>query len=60
MVDSYLPQVEAIREYGITIIEKDGTKRAFTTVKAAASGEVKEHMDLIHAIEGGYAYQEEK
>ena len=47
MVDSYLPQVEAIREHGITIIEKDGTKRAFTTVKAAASGEVKEHMDLV-------------
>ena len=47
MVDSYLPQVEAIREHGITIIEKDGTKRAFTTVKAAAPGEVKEHMDLV-------------
>ena len=47
MVDSYLPQVEAIREHGITIIENDGTKRVFATVKAAASGEVKEHMDLV-------------
>lgn len=47
MVDSYLSQVEAIREHGITIIEKDGMNRAFTTVKAAASGEVKEHMDLV-------------
>ena len=47
MVDSYLPQVEAIREQGITIIEKNGTKRVFTTVKAAVSGDVKEHMDLV-------------
>lgn len=47
MLDSYQPQVDAINENGITVLEEDGTKQHFPSVRACLSGEYKEDADLV-------------
>lgn len=47
MLDSYEPQVTAIREHGITIVEPDGTEQVFSNVTAYKSGEYNEVADLV-------------
>lgn len=47
MLDSYKPQVDAINEKGITIVEKDGTERNYPRPKACMSGEYNEPADLV-------------
>lgn len=47
MLDSYAPQVKAIMENGITVVEEDGSEPCFPNVKAAISGEYKETADLV-------------
>jgi len=47
MLDSYEPQVQAIRENGITIIDKENKKQQYINVKAEMSGDYKESVDLV-------------
>lgn len=47
MLDSYEPQVEAICENGITIVEEDGTENVFQNVTAFKSGEYFETADVV-------------
>lgn len=46
-IDSYEPQVEAIRTYGITVVEKNGEEHLFTNGKSYLSGEYKEQVDVV-------------
>lgn len=47
MLDSYEPQVQAINERGITIVEQDGSERVCTNVRAYLSGQFDEVVDLV-------------
>lgn len=47
MLDSYDPQVAAIQEHGITIVEPDRTEQVFSNVTACKSGEYTEVADLV-------------
>jgi 2-dehydropantoate 2-reductase len=47
MLDAYEPQVQAIEENGITIHEVDGTSNHYPNVKAYASGQYMEAVDLV-------------
>lgn len=47
MLDSFLPQVDAINSDGITITETDGSIRHFPAVKACRSGEYQGMADLV-------------
>lgn len=47
MLDVYKPQVEAINQNGVTVVEEDGSERVFKNVKAMVSGECKEKSDLV-------------
>lgn len=47
MLDSYKPQVEAIKKNGITVVDKDDQKHPFLHVKAEVSGEYKSAVDLV-------------
>lgn len=47
MVDVYPPQVDAINQNGITVLEEDGTEHQYKNVKAVKSGECKEKADLV-------------
>lgn len=47
LLDSYLPQVEAINRDGITIEEYDQTVKNFKNLKAVLSGQYKEQVDLV-------------
>lgn len=47
MLDSYEPQVQAINERGITIVEQDGSERICTNVRAYLSGQFEEAVDLV-------------
>ena len=47
LLDSYEPQVEAINQHGITIVERDGVETLYPKVKAYKSGEYGEVADLI-------------
>lgn len=47
MLDSYQPQVDAINENGITIVESDGTQRHYPKAKACMSGEYEGDADLV-------------
>lgn len=47
MLDSYQPQVDAINEHGIHVLEEDGTETVYEHVKAAISGEYLEAADLV-------------
>lgn len=47
MLDSYKPQVEAINEHGITIVEPDGIENTYTNLRASVSGEFSEKVDLV-------------
>ena len=39
MLDSYQPQVDAINQNGITVLEEDGTEQRFRSVNVCLSGE---------------------
>ena len=41
MLDSYKPQVDAINEHGIRVLEEDGTEGIYDHVRAALSGEYR-------------------
>lgn len=47
MVDIYPPQVDAINQNGITVLEEDETEHQYKNVKAVKSGECKEKADLV-------------
>lgn len=47
LLDSYRPQVEAINDKGITLIETKGEERHYKNVRAYMSGEYNEVADLI-------------
>jgi len=47
MLDSYEPQVKAINERGITIVEPDGSERVCKNVRAYLSGQFEEAVDLV-------------
>ena len=47
MLDSYKPQVDAINENGIRVLEEDGTEGIYDHVRAALSGEYREEADLV-------------
>lgn len=47
MLDSYQPQVDAIRTGGITVTETDGSSRNFAAVQACASGAYAGTADLV-------------
>lgn len=47
MLDSYLPQVNALNAVGITVLEEDGSEPQFHGIKAAVSGEYHEQADLV-------------
>lgn len=47
MLDSYQPQVDAINEHGITVVEEGGAETTYANVKAAISGEYQEPADLV-------------
>lgn len=55
LLDSYLPQVDAINEKGITVEEADGTCHVYTNVKAYPSGQCPEKADLVIVfVKGAY------
>lgn len=47
MLDSYLPQVDAINTRGITVLEEDGSEQHFDNIRAYPSGEYRETADLV-------------
>lgn len=47
LLDSFLPQVEAINKNGITVRELDGSENHFMNVKAFPSGAYREATDLV-------------
>lgn len=47
MLDSYEPQVDAINQSGITVLEEDGTENHFSDVRAMKSGEYSDTADLV-------------
>lgn len=47
MLDSYEPQVDAINQSGITVLEEDGTENHFSHIRAIKSGECREVADLV-------------
>ncbi len=47
MLDSFEPQVEAINQNGITVLEEDGKEYNYKNVKACKSGEYHESADLV-------------
>lgn len=47
MLDSYEPQVDAINQSGITVLEEDGTENHFSDVRAMKSGEYNDTADLV-------------
>lgn len=47
MLDSYQPQVDAIREHGITVVEPDGTEQHFEGIQAYLSGTYQQPADLV-------------
>jgi len=47
LLDSYEPQINAINQNGINIIELDGSENNYSNVKAYKSGEYKDIADLI-------------
>lgn len=47
LLDAYAPQVEAIREHGITVREEDGREETFPNVTACVSGQYHETADLV-------------
>ena len=47
MLDAYRPQVDAINEHGMTVLEPDGTETLYTNVRACVSGEFDEVADLV-------------
>lgn len=47
LLDSYKPQVDAINEHGLTVLEEDGSENHYPNVKAYVSGEYDEVADLI-------------
>lgn len=47
MIDSYQPQVDAINENGITIVEEDKSEHVYKNVTACLSGEYKEAADWV-------------
>ena len=47
MLDSYQPQVDAINENGITVLEEDGHEEHFPHVQAMRSGECSTSADLV-------------
>ena len=46
-LDSYEPQIEAIKTNGIKIIEKSGEEHLFTNGKGYLSGKYKEQVDIV-------------
>lgn len=47
MLDSYSPQVDAINENGVTVLEEDGKEYNYKNIKAFKSGEYHEEADLV-------------
>lgn len=47
MLDAYQPQVDAINQYGITVVEADGKEELYPGIKAYVSGEYHEVADLV-------------
>lgn len=47
MIDTYEPQVKAIKENGITIQEADGAQVIFSNVKAYPSSKCSESVDIV-------------
>ncbi len=47
MLDAFKPQVDAINNHGVTVLEEDGTEQHFDGIKAYLSGEYNEVADLI-------------
>ena len=47
MLDSYEPQVDAINQSGITVLEEDGTENHFSDVRAMKSGEYNDTAGLV-------------
>ena len=48
MIDSYRPQVEAIRESGIAVVETDGSESYYKeNISAFLSGECPKKVDLV-------------
>ena len=47
LVDAYAPQVEAINQHGITVVEPDSTEHAYPHVRACLSGQCGEAADLV-------------
>ena len=47
LVDAYAPQVQAINQHGITVVEPDSTEHAYPHVRACLSGQCGEAADLV-------------
>lgn len=47
MIDSYEPQVDAINQHGITVLEPDGKEYEYKNVKAYKSGDYRDDVDLV-------------
>ena len=47
LVDSYLPQVAAINDNGVTILEEDGSEKNYRNLRAARSGDLAEPSELV-------------
>ena len=47
MIDSFEPQINAIREHGITIQEKDGSEKIYSGIHAALSGTYHTSADIV-------------
>ncbi len=47
LLDSFEPQVKALNENGITVLEEDGIEYSYKNIKAYKSGEYHEEADLV-------------
>ncbi|MCQ2614003.1 MAG: 2-dehydropantoate 2-reductase [Treponemataceae bacterium] len=47
MLDSFEPQVKALNENGISVLEEDGKEYSYKNIKAYKSGEYHEEADLV-------------
>lgn len=47
LLDSFQPQVDAINENGVTLIEPDGARVVYSDVRAYLSGTYQEAVDLV-------------
>jgi len=47
MIDSYEPQVDAINESGITIVEAEGVEENYSSISAYLSGKYTKHVDMV-------------